>query len=76
MSCEYCKCEVEHLSSCPNADEPIYEHECSICGEGIYEGEQYVLNDDGEYAHYDCPSMKELIDFLGYEILTMRGDDY
>lgn len=76
MSCEYCKCEVGHLSFCPNVDEPIYEHECSICGEGIYEGEQYVLNDDGEYAHYDCPSTKELIDFLGYEILTMRGDDY
>lgn len=76
MSCEYCNCEIGHLNSCPNADEPKYEHKCSICGEGIYECEQYILNDDGEYAHYDCPSMKELINFLGYEILTMRGDDY
>ena len=74
MACEYCHWTSGHPSSCPNADEPICEHECTICGEGIYEGEQYIINDNSECVHYDCPSIKELIDFLGYEISTMTND--
>ena len=63
-------------SRCPNADEPKFNHYCSSCGEGISEGEEYVENDNGEYIHYVCPTARELVQFLGYEIQTMRGDDY
>lgn len=24
---------------------------CSICGDGIYDGEEYIKNDVGDYAH-------------------------
>lgn len=61
---------------CPNANEPKFDRYCSYCGEGIYEGEEYVENDDGEFIHYDCPTTREMVKFLGCEIHTMRGDNY
>lgn len=75
MACEYCR-QFPHASRCPLAPEPKLDHYCSSCGEGIYEGEEYIENDDGEYIHYDCPTTRELVKFLGYEVQTMRGDDY
>ena len=27
---------------------------CSAYGEGIYEGEEYIANDNGEFRHYEC----------------------
>ena len=59
---------------CPNADEPKAYHYCSYCGEGIYEGEKYIKNDDDKYIHYECPSIKELIEFLGYKVEEMKHD--
>lgn len=76
MYCEYCHLVSGHPSSCPNAPEPKFNHHCSNCGEGIYDGEEYIENDDGEYIHYDCPTTRELVKFLGFEVQTMRGDDY
>lgn len=76
MACEYCNWETGHPSSCPNADESKYDHYCSICGEGICEEEEYIVNDDGKYIHFDCPTMRELVEFLGGEIQIMRGDEY
>lgn len=64
------------VSRCPNYITPKASHYCSICDEGIYDGEEYIENDDGEYIHYDCPTARELAEFLGYEIKTMRGDNY
>lgn len=29
-------------------------HYCSICGDGVYDDEEYVKNTDGEYVHYEC----------------------
>lgn len=75
MICEYCK-QVPHHPHCPFAPEPKSNHYCFICGNGIYDGEEYIENDDGEYIHYDCPTTGELVGFLGYEIKTMRGDSY
>lgn len=75
MICEYCK-QVPHHPHCPLAHEPKSNHYCFICGNGIYDGEEYIENDDGEYIHYDCPTTGELVGFLGYEIKTMRGDSY
>lgn len=76
MSCEYCmKIGGKHDSRCPNSVLPKSNHYCSICGEGIYDGEEYIENDKGDCRHYECfYGMRELLEWLGYEIKTM--DDY
>lgn len=72
--CEICKqnpCDCR----CPNYESPKVNHYCSICEEGIYDGEEYIINDNGDYRHYDCfYGMRDLLEWLGYEIKTM--DDY
>ena len=51
-------------------------HYCSICQEGIYNGEEYIENDDGEYAHWDCIDYgRDLVKWLGYEIKEMEEID-
>ena len=75
MACEYCHWTSGHPSSCPNVDEPKYNHYCSICGYGIEEGEEYIVNDDDKYIHFDCPTMRGLVEFLGHKVQIMRGDD-
>ncbi len=75
MPCEYCYWTIGHPSSCPNASEPKFTHYCSICGEGIYDGDEYVENDDGEFIHLDCPTIKDMVAFLGYEVKLMECED-
>ena len=59
-------------SRCPNHI-PKATYYCSSCGEGIRDGEEYIENEDGECMHWDCfRSMRDLLEFLGYEILTME----
>ena len=59
-------------SRCPNHI-PKATHYCSSCGEGIRDGEEYIENEDGECIHWDCfRSMRDLLEFLGYEIQTME----
>ena len=49
---------------------------CSSCGEGIRDGEEYIENADGECIHWECfISMRDLLEFLGYEIQTMEDKD-
>lgn len=59
---------------CPNYSNPEKAiHYCSVCGEGIYKGEEYIRNDDGEYRHWECfYGMRDLLEWLGYEIKTME----
>ena len=52
---------ISVLCLCVSCDwlEPEYEeikpnHYCSICNEGIYDGEEYIENDTSEYAHWEC----------------------
>lgn len=60
-------------SRCPNYKPPMTDHYCSACGEGIYDGEEYIENENGEYRHYDCLcGMRDLLEWLGYEIKTMK----
>ena len=70
--CSICKqypCNVR----CPNYIPPKASQCCSICNEGIYDGEEYIENDDGEYAHWECVDYgRDLAKFLGYEIKTME----
>lgn len=60
---------------CPNYVLKKPNHYCSICGEGIYDGEEYIENDNGEFGHFECfYSMRELLEWLGYEIKTMEDE--
>ena len=72
--CEICR-SYPCNCHCPNYIAPKTSHYCSICGEGIYDGEEYIENDDGEYAHWECVDYgRDLVKFLGYEIKTMEGE--
>ena len=73
MNCEYCGQPLNHHPRCP-LDKPkkatLY---CFSCGEGIRDGEEYIENADGECIHWECfTSMRDLLEFLGYEIQTME----
>ena len=51
-------------------------HYCYICSEGIYDGEEYIENDYGEYAHWECVNYgRDLVKFLRYEIKEMDEED-
>ena len=77
MGCEYCGGIGFHDHRCPNYEPPKSNHNCSECGENILIGEEYIKNDNGDYAHWVCVDYaKDLAKFLGYEIKEMRGDDY
>ena len=61
---------------CPNYTPKKAKHYCSICEEGILDGEEYIENDIGEYAHWKCVDYgRDLVEFLGYEIKTMEEED-
>ena len=69
--CNFTKCP----SGCPNYIPPKSKHYCSVCGDGIYDGEEYIVNDDGEYRHYDCfHGMRDLLEWLGYDVMTMEEE--
>ena len=73
--CEICR-QIPCHSRCPNYKPPKASHYCSICGEGIYEGEEYIENQDGECIHYECvQGIRQLLEWLGYEIKTMEDFD-
>ena len=70
--CSICK-QYQCHPRCPNYIPPKASHCCYICNEGIYGGEEYIENDDGEYAHWACVDYgKDLAKFLGYEFKTME----
>ena len=49
---------------------------CSVCGEGIYEGDEYIEN-DGDYVHFECiPNIRWLLGWLGYDIKEMEDFVY
>lgn len=74
IMCEICRTYPCISPLCPNYEPPKAVYYCSSCGQGIYEGEDYIVNDNGDYRHYDCFfGMKELLEWLGYEIKTMEN---
>lgn len=76
MACEYCHQYIDHHPRCPLYEPPKVSHYCSICSEGIFNGEEYIENDYGEYAHLECVDYgRDLARFLGYKIKMME-DDY
>lgn len=44
--CEICR-QIPCHSRCPNYVPLKTTHYCSICGDGIYDGEDYIENQDG-----------------------------
>lgn len=51
------------------------EHYCSICNEEIFNGEEYIENDNGNYAHWECVDYgRDLARWLGYEIKIMNNE--
>ena len=70
--CSICRQSPCH-PRCPNYTPPIAGHYCSFCSEGIYEGDEYIENDIGEYRHYDCfYNTRDMLEWLGYEVKTME----
>lgn len=75
MACEYCRRDFGHHSQCPNYESPKSNYNCSECGENILIGEEYVENDIGDYAHWDCfEGTKHLLEWLGNKIRIMESD--
>ena len=73
MYCDLCGRINGHLPGCPNDKETETTYHCSICDNGIYEGEEYIQNNFGEYAHYDCiTGIRHLLEWLGTEVKEME----
>ena len=73
MDCKYCK--AYSCNRCPDYIPPKTNYYCSICGEGIYDGEEYIVNEENEYAHYECVSYgRDMAEFLGYNIRKMNEE--
>ena len=54
MPCEYCGYDIRHDYRCPLYEQPKSIHKCDICGNGILNGEEYIMNECNNYAHLDC----------------------
>ncbi len=58
---------------CPGYIPRHARYHCSFCENGIYDGEEYIENENGEYRHYECFSgLRDLLEWIGYEIRTME----
>lgn len=77
MSCEYClQTGKNHDFRCPNYEPPKSNYNCSECGENILIGEEYIVNDNGNYAHFECVDYaRVLVKFLGYDVKEMEDDN-
>ena len=75
MYCDVCGRYGSHASRCPYNKTPTSHYYCSVCDEGIYDGDEYIVNENGEYAHWECVDYgRDLAKFLGYEIKTMEEE--
>ena len=71
--CELCLKSPCMDPRCPKNNKKKAQHYCSLCENGIYDGEEYIENQDGEYRHYECfNGMKDLLEWLGFDIKTME----
>ena len=59
MPCEYCGKYGTHHLRCPLYEPPRATHYCSICNEGIYDGEEYLDNIRDMLLNY-CSFMDEV----------------
>lgn len=60
----------------PNYISPKTKYNCSICDEGIQNGEEYIQNDNKDYAHFECVDYaRDLAKFLGYNVKEMEDEN-
>jgi hypothetical protein len=79
MYCEVCGRSGGHLPNCPEntnyeENEFIPNKKCDFCGEMIEDGELYIENNNGEYAHLNCVDIESLCDFLAIDIDKEGGE--
>ncbi len=73
MYCEICRQYGTHHPRCPYYSPPRPRITCCYCDEGIYQGECYLDNQNGEYVHRDCiPDTDWLINWLGFKVEEMN----
>ena len=73
--CSYCLRD-SCTPGCPNYSGQKSIHHCSICGQWIYGGEEYIEY-GGDYIHLECiPSIRWVINWLGYDIREMKDYEY
>lgn len=70
--CDICNRSPCH-PRCPNYVSPKSSYYCSICGDPILNEEEYVINEDRDYRHYECfCGMRDLLEWLGYDVKRMN----
>lgn len=74
--CDICRQTPCH-PRCPNAPEPKPVERCCLCGEGIYEGDEYLNTTDGCVCK-DCLenfSIDQWLELIGESLTTAERED-
>lgn len=74
--CDICRQTPCH-SRCPNAPEPKPVKRCCLCGEGIYEGDEYLITTDGCVCK-DCLgdfSINQWLELIGESLTTAEREE-
>lgn len=76
MTCEICgETEGMHNPRCPKYEPPKFVAICDVCGQEIYEGDEYIENDHGECIHFGCEkNLRWLLDWLGCGVKKMEDN--
>lgn len=73
--CEICR-HNPCLPQCPNYEPPKAMYYCDFCGEGIYEGDEYIENDEGKHMHFECiQGLRHLLEWLNYDVKYMEDEE-
>ena len=76
MFCKYCGENNIHDYRCPEFSPILSSHDCIICKENINVSEEYIENNDGEYAHWECMwDKRDVVKFLDIGIDVMEVED-
>lgn len=75
MACEICGgTEGAHDPRCPKYEPSKTSKKCEVCGEYIYDGDDYIENLRGECIHFGCEkNLRWLLDWLGYGVKRNGG---
>lgn len=74
--CDICRQTPCH-PRCPNAPEPKPVKRCCLCGEGIYEGDEYLITTDGCVCK-DCLedfSINQWLELIGESLTTAEREE-
>lgn len=74
--CPECHQLFGHHYRCPNYDDrnnkPRIMPECDVCGRTITDNDEYIENENGDMAHWDCIEGKlHLLEWFGYDVKQM-----